>query len=87
MKITKKSEEIVDIRKTTNYYLTIENAKGDTMDITYQVYISNNDYAGYDTDERFFDENNTDITDEQTLNDFLGDDYDDFIDELAELTK
>lgn len=87
MKITKTNEEVTGYRKTVFYNLTVENSKGEEMDIMYEYFISDDDISGYETDEKFYDENENDISFENTLNDFLGDDYDDFIDELAEIRK
>lgn len=87
MKITKTTKDIVYKKLTVNYYLTIENDKGAKLNITYQVNTEYDpDFSIYETDTRFFNKDGDEIIDDY-LNYFLGDDYEDFMDELAELTK
>lgn len=87
MKIKKINNEVVYSRRIENYDIDIENSKGEKMEVVYQTYTEYDpDFGVYESDDKFFLKGE-DITDETILNDFLGDDYDDFIDELSELIK
>lgn len=84
MQITKTDTEIIDYTETKNFYLTIENDKGEKIDIIYQRYISNTPQGGYDNEDNYYDKDGNELITDY-LEDFLGDDYDDFYDQLQDL--
>jgi len=83
MKITKQSERIIDIRKTTEFGIIIENQKGKELEIFVSKYILNEDYdyGGQIEDEtNYYTEGGKEITTDG-IQAFLGDNdqgYDDF---------
>ena len=74
MKLKLNNERIVRSKITTEYDFTIENSKGEEMEIVYQTYTLDSEFEGYDNDQLLLDEDGNEIPTE-TLEEFLGEDY------------
>lgn len=80
LKVTKTNENVVSMKKTMEYSLTLENAKGEEMEVTLQTYYADSEDGGYDNDEYILDESGLEVSND-TLEKFFGeDDYDDGMD-------
>lgn len=84
MKITKDSEEITSIRKTTNYMFTIENDKGEDTTIEMSHFVCDDD-SGIDSEDTYYDENEKLIEDIEEFMDKHELDWSEVSDEINEL--
>jgi hypothetical protein len=88
MKITKDSQEIVSMVKTTRTYFTLTNDKNEELEVSIEDYYCDRD-GSYEQEETIWDEGkNVEITDwEEWCINFFGEDTDsdEVIDELRDL--
>lgn len=88
MKITKDSQEIVSLVKTTRTYFTLTNDKNEELEVSIEDYYCDRD-GSYEQEETIWDEGeNVEITDwEEWCINFFGEDTDpdEVIDELRDL--
>jgi hypothetical protein len=82
--IKKISDEVRNIRKVIDYKLEITNRKGEKMNIVYNTFYEDDEIGGYDFENTILDEKGQEIKTE-VLEEFFGDDYDDFDVELNDL--
>jgi hypothetical protein len=84
MKITKDSEQIVSIRKTTEYQFTITNDKGEDITIEMAHFVCDDD-SGIDSEDTYYDENEKLIEDIEEFMDKHELDWSEVSDEINEL--
>ena len=83
MKIEINNQRVVAFRKTTEFEITVTNKKGDDMELIISKWVIDDEYEtdnGLDILSDKYAEVETKV-----VEDFLGDDYDDFIDQINEL--
>lgn len=83
MKIIKNSSQVTALRQTKEFELTVTNDKGEEIEITLSTWFVNDEYDN-DFGEDILDKTGKIVLSED-LKRFLGEEYDDFMDEIGNI--
>lgn len=76
MKTTLINEQILSSRITKAYYLTLENKKGEEMDVRVENYTQDDEIMGWDNNQSIYNNENDEILTDEDMEKFMGNEYD-----------